>query len=148
MMPLSSKKETKYRYFILMEDLSFQDRVFPAGNIAIIAEADFLQSEAQGPNRRMKFHLVEAEVYLVLELASLRELSEQEAGFLQAVSPSAQRLDLYLEEATLANAQQLQIWDPVVVDYKSQSLPGVIAYIGSICNSPKLSGTFFGIKLQ
>ncbi|XP_048403980.1 ubiquitin carboxyl-terminal hydrolase CYLD isoform X3 [Stegostoma tigrinum] len=148
MMPLSSKKETKYRYFILMEDLSIQNRVFPAGNIAIVAEADFLQSEAQGPSRRMKFHLVEAEVYPILELASLRELSEQEARFLQAVSPSAQRLDLYLEEATLAKAQLLQISDPVIVDYKSQSLPGVVAYIGNICDSPKLSGTFFGIKLQ
>ncbi|GCC19900.1 hypothetical protein chiPu_0018607 [Chiloscyllium punctatum] len=147
-MPSSGKKETKYCYFILVEDLSIQSRVFPAGNIAIIPEADYLQNEAVELGRRAKFHLVEADVYLTLEVASLRLLTVQEAGFLQAVSPSAQRLNLYLEKTALQSAQQLHVHDPVTVDYKSLSLPGVIAYIGSICDSAKLSGTFFGIELQ
>ncbi|XP_060681194.1 ubiquitin carboxyl-terminal hydrolase CYLD [Hemiscyllium ocellatum] len=147
-MPLSGKKETKYCYFILVEDLCVQSRVFPAGNIAVISEADHLQNEAAEVGRRAKFHLVEADVYLTLEVASLRLLTEQEAGFLQAVSPSAQRLNLYLEKTALQSAQQLHVHDPVTVDYKSLSLPGVIAYIGSICDSAKLSGTFFGIELQ
>ncbi|XP_041040813.1 ubiquitin carboxyl-terminal hydrolase CYLD [Carcharodon carcharias] len=146
-----SKKETKYLYFILMEDLPVNDRVFPAGNIALIAETDYLkemQAEPQAPGRKLKFHLVEADVHLALEVDSLHQLSQQEAGLLQAVSPSARRFSLYLEKEMLENARQIRQLDLVTVEYKSKSLPGIVRYIGSICDMPKLSGTFFGIELQ
>ncbi|XP_078087143.1 ubiquitin carboxyl-terminal hydrolase CYLD isoform X2 [Mustelus asterias] len=147
----SSKKEIKYLFFILMEDLPISDRVFPAGHIAVIAETDYLkemQNEPQAPGRKLKFHLLEADVHLQLEVDSLRQLNEQDAGLLLAVSPSSQRFSLYLEKEALENALQIQYGNKVTVDYKSKQLPGVVRYIGSICDNPKLSGTFFGIELQ
>uniref|UniRef100_UPI00398EB93D ubiquitin carboxyl-terminal hydrolase CYLD-like n=1 Tax=Pristiophorus japonicus TaxID=55135 RepID=UPI00398EB93D len=147
----SSKKETKYLYFILMEDLPVSERVFPAGNIATVAEAEYLkemQSEPLEPGLRLKVHLVEADVFLALEVGSLRELSEQDAGLLQAVSPSALRLDLYLDKQALESARRIRVTQPVTVDYNCQSLSGIVKYIGNICDSPPLSGTFFGIELQ
>ncbi|GCB86707.1 hypothetical protein scyTo_0027410 [Scyliorhinus torazame] len=147
----SSKKETKYLYFILMEDLPINERVFPAGNIAIIAEAEYLkdiETESPTPGRKLKFHLAEADVHLSLDVASLNQLSEQDAGLLLAVSPSPVRFSLYLEKEMLENARRIQLGDLVTVDYESKLLPGIVRYTGSLCDTPKLSGTFLGIELQ
>lgn len=147
---LSSKKETKKLYFILMMDFPVQDRVFPAGTLTAIPEPDYLKEIEGGPQpgRKLKFHLVDAEVSLELEASTLQPLSEEQACFLQAVSPSAKRLHLYLEKEALREALQLRLNDLVTVEYDSEALPGVVRYIGSIVDSHVLPATFFGIELQ
>ncbi|XP_051872959.1 ubiquitin carboxyl-terminal hydrolase CYLD [Pristis pectinata] len=147
---LPNKKEMKKLYFILMMDFPVQDRVFPAGTLTAIAEPDYLK-EIEGdplPGRKLKFRLVDAEVSLELEASILQPLSEEQAGLLQAVSPSAKRLHLYLEKEALRAALQLCLNDPVTVEYDSEALPGIVRYIGSIVDNHVLSATFFGIELQ
>ncbi|XP_069771057.1 ubiquitin carboxyl-terminal hydrolase CYLD isoform X2 [Narcine bancroftii] len=149
-MALISTKREPMLYYILMMDIPFNDRVFPAGTLAVIPEPDYLK-EIEGdpqPECKMRFHLVDADVWLDLELSALTLLSERQAGFLQAVSPSAKRLYLFLDHEALEKAQNLRTNERVTVECNSWTLPGVIKYIGSIVDSSMLSGTYFGVELQ
>lgn len=141
----------KRLYFILLMDLPVNDRVFPAGTLAAIPESDYLKEMGVevGPRRRLKFHLVEAEVSLELEVGSLVSLSEEEAGLLQAVSPSSWRLHLYLEEKeALRTALRLRPGDPVTLEHNSEAFPSILRFVGSIVDNLVLSATYFGIELQ
>lgn len=147
-----ARKEARNRYFILLLDFPVHDRVFPAGTIAAIPEDDYgregAESEGEAGQRRLKFHLVDADVWQVLEAQTLQPLTGVQAGLLQAVSPSAKRLQLYLEGPELADAQRLSLFDPITVNHHALTLPGIIRYIGTIVSSHLLTGTFFGIELQ